>query len=146
MEDNAKLLTLPQRRLPDSWVQKIFSAMQGNYGSRWGNMWRTGTYLPDGQDVGLVNAMNLWAEKLGGYKDSPETFKRVLDCLPAEPPSLPQFLELCRHAYVPPKHPMLEHKMSQEEYENGRKHITEIVENLRRKMSINQSKGDDRGH
>lgn len=109
-------------------------------------MWRTGQILPDGQDAGMANAMSVWAERLGGYKESPDTIKRVLECLPADPPTLPQFLELCRHAYVAPKHPMLEHKMTQEEYENGRKHISEIVENLRRKMSINQSKGDDRGH
>lgn len=120
--------------------------MQAYYGQKFISMWRTGQILPDGQDAGMANAMSVWAERLGGYKESPDTIKRVLECLPADPPTLPQFLELCRHAYVAPKHPMLEHKMTQEEYENGRKHISEIVENLRRKMSINQSKGDDRGH
>lgn len=120
--------------------------MHGHYGTRWGNMWRIGQILADGQDAGMVNAMNTWAEKLGGYKDSPETFRRVLECLPADPPTLPQFVELCRHAYVPPKHAMLEHKQSEEEYEKGKQQISKIVEDLRRKMSMKQPKGDEHGH
>lgn len=110
--------------------------MQGNYGSKWGNMWRTGTYLPDGQDVGMVNAMAIWAEKLAGFKDSPETIKRVLDHLPPEPPTLPQFVESCRLAYVAPKHPMLEHKMSEEDYERGKEQIAGIIRNLKSKMNM----------
>lgn len=119
--------------------------MQGNYGSRWGNMWRTGTYLADGQDVGLVNAMTMWGEKLAGFKDSPETIKRVLDHLPADPPTLPQFLELCRHAYVPPKRLMLDRTMTEEEYEEGKKKISNIIRDLKAKMAM-QSKLNQEGN
>jgi len=150
MQNNkAKLLTLHQgRRLPDSWIQRIFSVLQAHYGIRWLNMWKINQSLPDGQDAGLVNAMNVWAEKLAGFEDSPETFKKVFEVLPHDPPTLPQFLDLCRHAYVAPKHPQLEHKMTEEEYAKGRKHISEIVENLRRKMSMTNKTeiGADNGH
>lgn len=144
--DNVTSLTSHHRRLPDSWIQKIFSTMQAYYGQRFIALWRTGQILPDGQDAGMVNAMTVWSERLGGYKHSPETFRRVLECLPADPPTLPQFLELCRHAYVPPKHAMLEHKISEEEYEKGKQQISKIVEDLRRKMSMKQPKGEEHGH
>jgi hypothetical protein len=122
--------TLPQRRLPDGWVQKIFATMQGHYGTRFLNMWKTGQELPDGRDAGVVNAMNHWAEKLGGYKDHPETIKRALENLPLEPPSLPQFAEILRHSWIPPVVPQLERKWSEEELANNRQRIKEIMEKL----------------
>ena len=122
--------TLPQRRLPDGWVQKIFATMQGHYGTRFLNMWKTGQELPDGRDAGMVNAMNHWAEKLGGYKDHPETIKRALENLPPEPPSLPQFAEILRHSWIPPVVPQLERKWSEEELANNRQRIKEIMEKL----------------
>jgi hypothetical protein len=112
--------------------------MQAHYGVRWLNMWKINQLLPDGQDAGLVNAMNVWAEKLAGFENSPETFKRALECLPAEPPTLPQFLELCRHAYVAPKHRMLERTISEDEYENGKKQISRIIADLKRSMDMNR--------
>ena len=145
MDDKAKLLTLHQKRLPDTWVQRIFSVMQAHYGVRWLNMWKINQPLPDGQDAGLVNAMNVWGEKLAGFENSPETFKRALECLPAEPPTLPQFLELCRHAYVPPKHHMLDRKMTEEEYEKGKERISTIIANLKSKMSMSNPKEDKDG-
>lgn len=122
--------TLPQRRLPDGWVQKIFATMQGHYGTRFLNMWKTGQELPDGRDAGMVNAMNHWAEKLGGYKDHPETIKRALENLPPEPPSLPQFAEILRHSWIPPIVPQLERKWTEEELVTNRQRIKEIMEKL----------------
>lgn len=123
--------TSTPRRLPDGWVQRIFATMQGHYGTRFLNMWKTGQVLPDGNDAGVVNAMNHWAEKLGGYKDSPETIKRVLENLPVEPPSLPQFMELLRHSWVPPQTPMLEKKWTQEELEQNKKRAAECMAKIR---------------
>lgn len=76
--------------------------MQGHYGTRFLNMWKTGQVLPDGNDAGVVNAMQHWAEKLGWYVNHPETIKRVLDNLPVEPPSLPQFHDLLRQYWIEP--------------------------------------------
>lgn len=122
--------TLPLRRLPDAWVQKIFATMQGHYGTRFLNMWRTGQDLPDGRDAGMVNAMNHWAEKLGGYKDHPETIKRALENLPPEPPSLPQFAEILRHSWVPPAVPQLENKLTEEQLIRNRQRVRELMESL----------------
>ena len=107
-------------------------------------MWKTGQVLPDGNDAGVVNAMNHWAEKLGGYKDYPDTIKRVLENLPVEPPSLPQFVELLRHSWVPPKTPLLERKWTQEELDRNKQKAAERMEQIRQMMrekSLNHEKG-----
>lgn len=93
--------------------------MQGNYGSRFLNQWKTGQTLPDGTDAGLKNAMACWAEKLGWFVDHQERIRRVLDSLPADPPSLPQFVELCRLSRADEK-PALPHKKTPEEREHQR--------------------------
>ena len=84
--------------LPDRWVAKIFQEMQGNYGSRFLNQWKTGQQSPDGEDIGIKNAMASWAKKLGGFADMPDAIKSVLEYLPPDPPSLPEFVNLCREA------------------------------------------------
>ena len=123
-------MTERQNRLPDAWVQRIFATMQGHYGTRFLNMWRTGQTLPDGNDAGVVNAMNHWAEKLGWYVNSPDTIKEVLERLPIEPPSLPQFAEMLRHAYRPPVTPQIERKWTAEELAANKQRVREMLEKL----------------
>lgn len=82
--------------LPDHWVRRLFAELQGSYGSRFLDMWRTGQALQDGSDAGVANAQRMWAEKLGGFADCPECIKKALDSLPPHPPTLPEFLALCR--------------------------------------------------
>ena len=138
--------TSTPRKLPEQWVQRIFATMQGHYGTRFLNMWRTGQVLPDGNDAGVVNAMNHWAEKLGGYVDRPDVIKKVLESLPIEPPSLPQFLELMRHAWTPPKTPMLERKFTAEELERNKRMAAECLAKIRASMEgkIHGHRGDYR--
>lgn len=70
--------------------------MQGNYGTRFLDMYRTGQVMPDGTDVGLRNAQEQWCRKLAGFADCPERIARALEQLPPHPPTLPEFLALCR--------------------------------------------------
>jgi hypothetical protein len=105
--------------------------MQGHYGSRWMNMWKIGQTLPDGSDAGIVNAMNHWAEKLGGYKDHPETIKRALESLPMEPPTLPQFMEHLRHSFVEPPVLRIEKQWTAEELERNKQRAAECMEKIR---------------
>jgi hypothetical protein len=93
-------------------------------------MWRTGQTLPDGNDAGVVNAMNHWAEKLGWYVNSPETIKSVLEHLPIEPPSLPQFAEMLRHAYREPVVAKIERKWTQEELDANKQRVREMMAKL----------------
>lgn len=89
------------------WVRKLFAELQGSYGTRFLDMWRTGQTNVDGDDVGLQNAMSLWAEKLGGFRDRPEAIRRALNALPEHPPTLPRFVELCRACCPSPEHKAL---------------------------------------
>ena len=77
-------------------MRKLFAELQGNYGTRFLDMWRSGVTDTNNDDVGLLNAMALWAEKLAGFRERPDAIRRVLDTLPKHPPTLPEFVELCR--------------------------------------------------
>jgi hypothetical protein len=85
-----------RKPLPSHWVKRIFAELQGNYGSRFLDMWRNGQYDEHGHDLGLVAAHVMWAEKLAGFVDHPGCLRRALDSLPTHPPTLPEFISLCR--------------------------------------------------
>jgi hypothetical protein len=117
------------RRLPDSWVNKIFSEMQGHYGTRWAHLWKSGTVNDDGDDTGILNAMNTWAEKLGGFIDEPERFKVALSNLPVDPPSLPAFIAMLRAVHIE-SCALISHKLSDEEIERNRKRLKDLLDKL----------------
>lgn len=117
------------RRLPDTWVSKIFQEMHGHYGSRWINMWKTGTQLPDGRDQGIVNAMDTWAEKLGGFQNEPERIKVVLNALPNDPPSLPSFIAMLRAVHVE-SCARIAYKLSDDEIERNRQRLKDLLDKL----------------
>ena len=116
-------------RLPDGWIQKVFATMQGNYGSRFMNQWKTGQTLPDGSDAGVVNAMNHWSEKMAGV--SAATIKRALEQLPEEPPSLPQFLALLRRSYVEPPVLRLGNDLTAEQMAANKRRIAELISKVK---------------
>lgn len=112
--------SMSRPHLPRPLVVEIFQTMQGNYGSRFLNQWRTGQIIDGGEhhgkDAGLVNAMAFWGMKLAGFADKPECIRRVLNRLPPDPPSLPQFAELCSQAPANEK-PAIQHKLTSEDHQ-----------------------------
>ena len=88
-------------------MRKLFAELQGNYGTRFLDMWRSGVTDTNGDDVGLQNAMALWAEKLAGFRERPDAIRRVLDTLPKHPPTLPEFVALIRQSCPKPEHKAL---------------------------------------
>jgi len=129
-------------RLPSMWIQKIFATMQGHYGSRFLNMWKTGQVLPDGTDAGVANAMETWDRKLAGYAHSPETIKRTLDTLPPDPPTLPQFCEMMRLNFVPRNDLALTRTHTPEEIAKNKQRIAEMLSTLK----MNGGKLNDMEH
>lgn len=121
------------RRLPDKWVGKIFQELQGNYGSRFLNQWKTGQSLPDGSDAGVRNAMNVWAEKLGGFVETPEVFGAVLASLPEDPPALPAFVGLCRSEMLRLRdvQQKIAHKLTPEEEEHNRQMAAQALKSAK---------------
>lgn len=118
-------------KLPDGWIQRIFATMQGNYGTRFMNQWKTGQTLPDGSDAGVVNAMNHWADKMGGT--SAATIKRALENLPEEPPSLPQWINLLRRSYVEPPVLRLGNELTAEQRAKNKARIAELIAKVKEK-------------
>lgn len=96
--DRADESLMSRQNLPASVVGKIFQTMQGNYGSRFLNQWRTGQILENGKDAGLVNAMAFWGSKLGRFANSSDRIEHALNHLPEDPPSLPVFERMCNAA------------------------------------------------
>ena len=86
--------TVRPSALPDAWIDRLFDRLEAGYGSKWLNMWG---------NTNLANVKSLWAEKLAGFADNPKALAYALDCLDEHPfpPTLPEFLALCRKAPRP---------------------------------------------
>lgn len=102
--------TLPAKlsALPESWIDKIFAHMGAYYGSLFADRWK---------DNNIAEVKRIWAEALASFSDNPECFKASLRSMIDEckfPPTLPEFVALCRKHYVrPPQQvapPALEHQ------------------------------------
>lgn len=112
--------------LPDAWIGKIFDTMSVMYGSRFAAMWAD-------SDAEKVRAM--WAEKLGGFRKAPEAIRYALDALDDHPwpPTLPEFLALCRKAPKPETRALM-HLPDAEELQR----IMGIAEAAAQRMNPNQ--------
>jgi len=66
--------------------------------------------------------MSVWAEKLGGFVETPEVFGAVLASLPEDPPALPAFVGLCRAEMLRLRdvQQKIAHKLTPEEEEHNR--------------------------
>jgi hypothetical protein len=116
-------------KLPDGWIQRLFAVLQGHYGTRFMNMWKTGQTLPDGSDAGVVNAMNHWADRMAGF--SAATIKRALENLPEDPPTLPQWINLLRRSYVEPPVLRLGNELTAEQRAKNKARIAELIEKVK---------------
>ena len=90
--------TLPVKlsALPERWVDKIFGHMEALYGSLFLDRWK---------DTNIVEVKRVWASGLASFSDYPECFAKALNALLNEskfPPTLPEFVALCRRHYVRP--------------------------------------------
>lgn len=123
--------TLPAKLsvLPDSWIERIFTRMSAMYGALFRERWR---------DCDLDEVKRVWAEELSSFSDNPECFGLALKAMVGEckfPPTLPEFVAICRKHYSRPKLVALEHKLTPEDIERNKVRAKEIVERLGRKMA-----------
>ena len=75
--------------LPNAWIERLFVRLASIYGNKFADMWA-------GQDV--VGVRQMWANELSGF--SADEIRGGLDRMrfkhPSWPPSLFDFMELCR--------------------------------------------------
>lgn len=82
-------------------INRIFAYFSALYGQKWTSLVQN--------DDSMILAVNVWGKTLDGIE--PETIKSVLEKLPAEypnwPPTVGQFLALCKVGHDPAMHPQL---------------------------------------
>lgn len=120
--------------LPEPWVERIFQRMHGLYGNLWLDRYRVGQTNTNGLDVGIENAKTVWGEELAGFAARPGAIAHALDQLRHVrlPPTLPEFLELCRQAPRQEAMMLLEPKCDQE---TARRHLTAMNAVIGREMA-----------
>ena len=88
----------PTPPLPEQAVNNVFKVFHGFYGNLFLSKFSTGEVDAQGGDAGIVSARQIWGHGL--RKFGPGTVKAALaQCMaqhPEFPPSLPQFVALCR--------------------------------------------------
>ena len=115
------------KTLPASWVDRLFARLQGVYGREFTGQFSQ--FDADGNDVGLMNAKQVWAEELGGFSEHPDALAYALKNLPERCPNAIRFRDLCRHA--PAKDvPALEHKLTPEQMAANKKRVKELLDSL----------------
>jgi hypothetical protein len=96
--------SLPEKLsvLPESWIDRIFGRMEASYGSLFLDRWR-------GCDI--VEVKKVWAEELRSFSDYPACFGVALKAMVDDglkfPPTLPEFVGMCRKAYSSPANPLM---------------------------------------
>lgn len=84
--------------MPADAVNNVFKVMHGFYGNLFLSKFSTGALDADGADGGITSAKQIWAHGLRDFDGG--TVKSALSqCItehPQYPPSLPQFVALCR--------------------------------------------------
>lgn len=85
--------------LPRDWIDRVFTEMRATYGATFDRQWD----CPAGADPVAHAAIvkGRWGEALAGFERAPYALRYGLDNLPEFPPTLPQFVALCRRAPQP---------------------------------------------
>lgn len=84
--------------MPVEAVNNVFKVMHGFYGNLFLSKFATGSFGASGQDQGVVSARQIWAHGLRDM-DAATVKAALAQCVerhPEYPPSLPQFMALCR--------------------------------------------------
>lgn len=79
-------------------ANNVFRVMHGFYGNLFLSKFATGEARADGGDGGVASARAIWAHGLRGFDVEvvKTALARTLDAHPEYPPTLPQFVALCR--------------------------------------------------
>jgi hypothetical protein len=86
-------LTAPQNVLPTPWIDRLFARFSVLYGKHWADMW---------SDVPLADVKDAWQTELGGCTG--DQIREALKNVGKFPPTLPEFLALCKPPVKTPAH------------------------------------------
>lgn len=79
-------------------VSRVFQVLHGYYGTLFLTKFTNGVLNADGVDEGLLSTQRVWSSALGEFDGQiiRTTLDRVQSAHPEFPPSLPQFVAICR--------------------------------------------------
>jgi hypothetical protein len=80
--------------LPSEWIDRIFVRLHGRFGNNFLDKFKSGQKDAYGNDLGILNAKQVWAEELAGI--SPERIKNALMHNYEYAPSCDQFKLQCK--------------------------------------------------
>lgn len=88
----------PEAVTPADTANNVFKVFHGFYGNLFLSKFTNGQIGPDGADQGVVSARTIWAHGLRSFDVSTvkTALARVMDTHPEFPPTLPQFVALCK--------------------------------------------------
>ena len=122
-------MSSPPNPLPLAWVDRLFSRFTAFYGSqKVGAMW---------VDADMPEVRAAWAEQLGRF--APQTIadalQRLIDSGNQWPPTLPEFVELCRQSAIGRKAAMLYAELpapgeSRTDVETAKRKVAELLAGL----------------
>lgn len=82
--------------IPVTWVEEIFKRLRGRFGRSFVEKFQTNELNKHGEDVGVVEAILIWADELAGLDGA--AIARGLAASYAYPPSCDQFKAACMGA------------------------------------------------
>lgn len=90
--------TVERQTAPTEDANNVFRVMHGFYGNLFLSKFATGEVKADGSDGGVASARAIWAHGLREFDLSTvkTALARVMDAHPEFPPTLPQFVQLCK--------------------------------------------------
>lgn len=111
------------KQLPSEWIDRIFMRLHGRFGNNFLDKFKSGQKDSYGNDIGVLNAKQVWAEELGGV--SADRIKNALLHNYEYAPSCDQFKAQCKTtpAVAPDYKALPKPAMSDEK-------ITELKDNL----------------
>lgn len=115
--------------LPQEWIERIFLRLHGRFGNNFTDKFKMSKTDGQGNDLGLINAKQVWAEELAGI--SADRIKAALNAHYDYAPSCDQFKAQCKSSTTAHKDFIgITRKFTQEEKEANHRKLQEMLSKL----------------
>ena len=91
-----RLSTVQPNVLPNAWIDRLFGRLAAMYGKHWLDLWA---------DVPMADVKDAWQTELAGVTG--DQLVAALKGLGKFPPTLPEFVALCKPPATPAAHRLL---------------------------------------
>jgi len=115
--------------LPQEWIERIFLRLHGRFGNNFTDKFKMSKTDGQGNDLGLINAKQVWAEELAGI--SADRIKVALNAHYDYAPSCDQFKAQCKSSAESHKDFVaIGKKFTQEQKDENHRKLQEVLSKL----------------